>query len=83
MKTIILVLIGIILCFLFIKIAYLIDDKYYNRGMSYLVAFFILTGLIFMSSVILIQINHDLNEKVKNKCPEYELIQEPIYKLKK
>lgn len=39
-QIIILTIIGIILCFLFIKIAYLLDEKYFKDGMVYLAAFF-------------------------------------------
>lgn len=65
----------------YFRVAYSIDKEKTKKG---LLGLFILTFLAYLCLVILaIQIDeiHELREQLKNKCPEYEKL-ENVYRLK-
>jgi hypothetical protein len=80
-QMVILLIIGLLMTICYFKVAYSIDIKKAKKG---LLGLFILTFLAYLSLVALaIEISeiHELREQLKNKCPEYEKI-ENVYRLK-
>ena len=79
-QIIIFIILGIIMIGSYFKLAYTIDT---NKpiGYVYLFIYTLTTAIFFMIAILATQQVNELRTQVKNKCPEYEKI-ENVYKLK-
>ena len=80
-QIIIFIILGLLISFAYFKIAYTIDNTKYKTGYSALFLMMLcITMLLIIAMVTTMEMN-ELRTQVKNKCPEYEKI-ENVYKLK-
>jgi len=81
MREIFLVIMGVVALVCYFKVGYKID-KTKPMGLVYTALLLLICGFSLMLNFNLISKNDKLEEKVKNKCPEYEKV-ENVYILKK
>ena len=79
-QIVIFIILGIMIGICYFKIAFSIDERKI-KGLVYLFVYTLIIGILFMKALLSTLEVNDLEKQVKNKCPEYEKI-ENVYKLK-
>lgn len=78
------VIIGIMIILIIIsyfKIAYSLDREKFKTGLLFLALLTFVSCIAVTILIMVLETKNELEEKVKNKCPEYEEIHN-VYKLK-
>jgi len=82
MREIILIIFGILIFISYFMISFSINKDKWQKGFGGLMIMTFVSAFSLFICFILIKQNDELNNKVKNKCPEYEQVKN-VYKLKK